>query len=201
MNAADKLVESFSKFPGIGPRQSKRFVYFLLTRNQQFVEELATLLLELRKERAICSSCARFFVSPPSKSLLCEICRSERRTSDTLVVVEKDVDLENVERSGAFKGKYFVLGGTIPLLEKEPGNKIRLKQLLRTIGERSKEGLKEIILALSATPEGENTEFHLRQELDAITKRGDIKLSVLGRGLSTGAELEYLDPDTIKNAL
>ena len=110
-----------------------------------------------------------------------------------LFVVEKDADLENVERSG-FKGRYFVLGGTIPLGTDEPAKFIRLRELERRVAENN---LQEIILGLSATSEGD----HTREILGEKLRESGIKISSLGRGLSTGSELEYADPDTIASAL
>ena len=115
------------------------------------------------------------------------------RETGLLFVVEKDVDIENVERSG-FKGLYFVLGGTIPLASEEPEKHIRLKELFKRVAENN---LQEIILGLSATTEGDHTRLLLQEKL-AVR---DIKISSLGRGLSTGSELEYADPETISNAL
>lgn len=120
-------------------------------------------------------------------------CADPRRDTGVLFVVEKDADLDNVERSG-FAGLYFVLGGTIPLASEEPGKYIRLAQLAKRVAENN---LKEIILGLSATAEGD----HTRQILAEKLKDAGAKISSLGRGLSTGSELEYADPDTIASAL
>ena len=112
-----------------------------------------------------------------------------------LVVVEKDQDLLALERAGAFKGKYFVLGGVLTLSGK---GAIREKELLRALQQKLPT-LKEVVLALSATSEGENTADHLRQVL--LPFREQVKITVLGRGLSTGAELEYSDAETLSGAL
>ncbi|MFA6552253.1 MAG: toprim domain-containing protein [Candidatus Paceibacterota bacterium] len=200
MSSVDKLIEIFRNFPGIGPRQAKRFVYYLLTRNAGTLEELSRLILELKKEIKICGSCYRFFSKDASKSSLCEICRDEHRDKTFLMIVSKDVDLETIEKSHSYSGLYFVIGGSIPILEKEPDKQIRGKELLLAIEKKVAGGLKEIILALNLNPEGENTSDYLEKLLSPIAVKNNIKISTLGRGLSTGTELEYSDADTIKNA-
>jgi recombination protein RecR len=118
-----------------------------------------------------------------------------------LFVLEKDVDVENVERSN-YRGVYFVLGGAIPLGAEEPEKHIRIPELLKRAQAEASEGtLKEIILGLSATTEGDHTRDILAEKLRTLAEVHAIKISALGRGLSTGSELEYADPDTISNAL
>jgi len=190
MNPIDKLTELFEHFPGIGPRQARRFVQYLLVSSAADRTELADLIKRVGTETTQCKKCFRWFVG---RSGLCAICADSHRDATTLFIVEKDADLENVERSG-FSGLYFVLGGTIPLASEEPGKYIRLRELLKRVGENN---LKEIILGLSATTEGD----HTRQILNEKLKDTGLKISSLGRGLSTGSELEYADPDTIASAL
>ncbi|MBL7045276.1 MAG: recombination protein RecR [Parcubacteria group bacterium] len=192
MNTISKLTELFSKFPGIGPRQAKRFVYFLLTRNSSFLEELARLLLELKKEVSTCESCMRFFSNSLHNTKICEICRDPNRNGEMLMIVERDADFENIEKSKIYEGKYFILGGKVPILEKNPENRIRVSQLKERIKDTN---IKEVILALSVNPDGENTEKYVRDLLPS-----SCKITILGRGLSTGIELEYPDSDTLKNA-
>lgn len=199
MNTVQKLAELFAEFPGIGPRQSKRFVYFLLTKNNGFLENFAKLIISLKKETMICPSCFRFFGTDESKEKTCKICNDKNRDKSILMIVSRDVDFENIEKTHTFNGKYFILGGTIPILEKEPEKKIRLKELFAKI--ESEKTIKEIILAMSANPEGENTTDFIKNKLNDISEKRDIKISILGRGLSTGTELEYSDSDTIKYAL
>jgi recombination protein RecR len=200
MNTIDKLSEQFSKFPGIGPRQAKRLVYFLLKKEPFFLKELSENILNLKQDVNICKNCYCFFQSKnPNKNGLCDICNNSTRDETVLMVVEKDADMENIEKKHIYNGKYFILGGTLPIMSKK-ANWIRSEELVTTI-EKNKEELKEIILALSLTPEGENTIYHIIQTLKPITDRNSIKISTLGRGLSTGTELEYSDDETLKNAL
>ncbi|MFH1472979.1 MAG: toprim domain-containing protein [bacterium] len=201
MNSIDKLAEIFAQFPGIGPRQAKRFVYYLLYRNNGFSDDLIHAIKNLSKEIVQCSECMRHFANPPAGGGLatrtCSICSDKHRDTSLLMVVPRDIDLEAVERSGGYKGHYFVLGGSLPILEKEPEKKVRSRELKVRVKEGMKKGLEEIILAMNANAEGENTVDFIREELK------DFKLvtTVLGRGLSTGAELEYADSETLKNAL
>jgi recombination protein RecR len=201
MTSIEKLTEIFSKFPGIGPRQSKRFVYFLLTRNRSFLEDLSSNLLSLKKNIRVCEFCYRFYQSQSNDSKFCNICGDNNRDNHILMVVEKDADLETIESTGVYNGKYFILGGTVPILEENPENKVRSKELLNLIEREVKESdLNEIILATSANPEGDSTHSYLISLLKPLIENG-INISTLGRGLSTGTELEYSDKDTIKNAL
>lgn len=201
MNAVDKLAELFKEFPGIGPRQAKRFVYYLLSRNGGYLEHFSKHILELKREIKNCSSCFRFFPNDAARSPLCSVCRDAARDATCLMIVARDVDFEAVEKSHSYAGYYFILGGTVPILEKEPEKKIRAKELLSLVKARGAEGLKEIIVATSLNPEGENTSEYIAKFLSSAIKQFNIKFSVLGRGLSTGTELEYSDSDTIKNAL
>lgn len=200
MSIIAKLTEQFIRFPGIGPRQAKRFVYFLLTRDHRTLDDIARLIQELKREVHHCKACFRYFTGRERD--LCDICGDENRNGETLMVVEKDVDFENIERSHSYEGKYFILGGAIPVLEKEPEKRIRAGDLLNRIESDAKAGhLKEIILALSATSEGDSTERYLKEFLSPLKEQYGFVISHLGRGLSTGTELEYSDSDTIRNAL
>ena len=200
MDTFNKLTELFSRFPGIGPRQAKRFVYFLLSTQPGYREELVRLLLDLKNVIAICDDCRRFFTANGKRNL-CPICVDSNRDHNALMVVEKDVDLENIERAKVWQGTYFVLGGSVPILEKKPEERIRLHEFQKLIDARSKKGLEEIVLALSLTTEGENTTHYLLELLSPLVKKNGFKVSTLGRGLSTGLELEYSDSETIRNAL
>ena len=189
----NRLIESFLKFPGIGPRQARRFVYFLAGEDKAYADNLAKLILEVKSGMKQCESCYRYFESKNAETDLCPVCSGASRDSSVIMAVEKDVDLENIERTGNFRGKYFVLGGLLSLA----GNgiaEVRLKQLF----DKVKKGKPaEIILATSATVEGENTNLYIERILEPLK----VKITRLGRGLSTGAELEYSDSDTIENAL
>lgn len=201
MNSLEKLIELFRQFPGIGPRQARRFAYFLLTRDYNFVSNLSSLINEVKKEIKKCSLCHRFW-TPNEKTKptdKCDICSDDNREKNILIIVARDADYEVVEKSGTYQGLYFVLGGTLPILEEEPEKKIRITKLELRIKEDKE--LTEIILALNANPEGEHTAEFVSATISPFAKEKNIKISYLGRGLSTGTELEYIDPDTLKSAL
>jgi recombination protein RecR len=210
MDALNKLMEYFGEFPGIGPRQARRFAYFLLTKNPTYTAELSRLIVEIKKNVHTCGSCFRFYTSnkngpapTASSANLCSICADTSRDHAELMIVARDVDLEAIEKSKTYRGLYFVLGGTVPILEKNPETRIRSRELMKRI-EKNVGALNEIILSLNANPEGEHTVDVLRGLLKSFTEKNgqhNIKISILGRGLSTGSELEYSDSDTIKNAL
>jgi recombination protein RecR len=200
MNPIEKLTAAFERFPGIGPRQARRFVQFLLSQNSAYRTDLAREIQALGTQTASCKKCFRWFVKNEN-STLCAICTQTSRDQGILFVLEKDTDIDNVERSG-YKGLYFVLGGVVPLAEEFPERFIRAKELLKRVESDTGAGvLKEIILGLSATAEGDHTRLIVQEKLLSVVEGKNIKLSSLGRGLSTGSELEYADPDTIASAL
>ncbi|MES2416139.1 MAG: toprim domain-containing protein [Patescibacteria group bacterium] len=199
MDSIEKLAEYFKEFPGIGERQAKRFVYFLMSRNSQYSDNLSKLIIDLKKEIAQCKECFRFFnTGMRNTSMICDLCSDPKRDKSTLIVVEKDSDLESVRKSRLYNGMYFVLGGLVPIIEKNTPTKVRLNELK----EKIKSGaFTEIILAFSISPQGDHTDFYIRSQIKDICEPANIKISSLGRGLSTGTEIEYSDNETIKNAL
>ncbi len=231
MDTIGKLEEIFRHFPGIGPRQAKRFVYFLLTKSNGDLAEFSKLLTELKQNISVCQKCQRFFpVGIKLPTALCSICSDQNRDQESLMIVSRDIDLQAVEKSRAYHGVYFVLGGTIPIFEENPENKIRQKELLARVNELiakevdnsdnkadinfglddssntsntndAKSSLKEIIIATSVNPEGDNTASYLISILRDLASKHGFKISTLGRGLSTGTELEYSDSETLKSAL
>ncbi|MGC9602542.1 MAG: toprim domain-containing protein [Minisyncoccia bacterium] len=201
MNPIEKLTSAFEHFPGIGPRQARRFVQYLLAASPAARGELGETIQRLGAHTTQCKKCFRWFVKEDRKSNLCSICASSRRDEGLLFVVEKDADMDNVERSD-FGGLYFVLGGTIPLAAEDTQKYIRVRELLKRVEEEASTGkLKEVILGLSATTEGDHTRLILQEKLLPLSEGLSFTLSSLGRGLSTGSELEYADPDTIASAL
>jgi len=204
-NVLEKVAEYFLKFPGIGPKQARRFAYFLSAVDEKFVKELSGILIDLKNSVKRCSECYRFFEAKEGTPDICGLCADSRRDNTLLLVVEKDVDFENIEKSRIYDGLYFILGGVIPLAETEPTAKIRAKELFNIVQKKAKlpesSNLREIIIATSATIEGENTVQYIRKILEPLAIKFNLKISVLGRGLSTGTELEYSDSNTLSNAL
>ncbi len=201
MDHIDELAKALARFPGIGPRQGKRFVFYLLTAPAAERTELARLISSLGKDVRQCPQCMRYFNG--STAPACNYCSDKMRDDGQLMLVEKDQDLAAVERAGTYKGRYFVLGGVLTLIGK---GAIREKELIKTVEKRLQEhlpagrqGLEEIVLALSATSEGEHTTDRVREILAPY--RDHLKISQLGRGLATGSELEYSDAETLRAAL
>ena len=201
MDSLHRLEELFAHFPGIGPRQARRFVYYLLSKSPSHIAEFIKLIEDVRKATSECPQCHRLFVNS-TKQVICSVCADPSRDTSTLMIVARDSDFESIEKSGTYKGIYFILGGTVPILDKEPEKRIRLRSLLERI---EKQAFKEIILSLNTTPDGEHTTDIVREAVVKVSKNVDgftpMRITVLGRGLSTGAELEYADSETIRNAL
>ena len=194
MNSIEKLTNIFKRFPGIGPRQARRFVYFLLSQESIYIDELLKEIQTLRSSTVQCSECYIYFTKD-NFSELCDTCARSSTDQSTLLVVSKDVDVEAIKKSGVYSGRYFVLGGTLPFLEKNPSDFLRDRELKKYIDNHANI-LGEIIFALPVTPEGDNTIKYLRDNLP----NKDITYSNFGRGLSTGTEIEYSDTDTIVSA-
>ena len=177
MDSIDKLAEIFKEFPGIGERQARRFVYFLMSRNNGYADNIAKLITDLKKETAQCKECFRFYILNNKKDKVCEICANASVDGSTLMVVEKDSDLESVKKSRVYNGKYFILGGLVPIVEKTTKSRVRIEELKKKIAD-SKE-LKEIILAFSLNPQGDHTDQYVREQISELAKKQNIKISSL----------------------
>lgn len=191
-----RMVKLFERLPGIGPRQARRFVYSLAGEDPKFLGEFSELLIKLSKEVRYCAECFRIFEGTPVR---CSICQNPSRHRSLLLIVEKDADLENIEKHGLYDGVYHVLGGLISPLRENSLERLRLRELYRRV-ESAKE-IQEVVIGLSATTEGEHTLRYIEKVLEPLTKNRNLKISRLGRGLSTGIELEYSDRDTLRSAL
>lgn len=198
MTSLDELARHFERFPGIGPRQARRFVHHLLREEPPELEALSSAISTIQHKVKACERCFRYFARDNGNTQ-CDICTDGSRDHGLLCVVERDSDITPIERSGTYQGLYFVLGGTVPLLTDEPP-KLRGGALKAIVEARLAEGLKEVILAFSVNPDGENTARYVESLLKELTEEG-LTVSTLGRGLSTGSELEYADPETVKSAL
>lgn len=199
-----KLAQIFIKFPGIGPRQAKRFVYYLLSESDGVKEALVSGIEKLRAEVAQCHECFRFFPLPAAGGAdnpLCDLCLDAGGGQGLLLVVEKDIDLENIRKAGVYAGRYFVLGGLVIIGKVEPSETVRAVALFNLVKSRAGHGeLKELIFALAASPEGDQTVEFLKEKLQPLIERFGLRLTVLGRGLPVGAEVEYSDRETLKSA-
>ena len=199
MNPLDQLIAHFEKFPGVGGRQAKRFAFHVLRLAESDASALGNLISTARTTVIECASCHRYFSKRQTEDM-CSICTNDNRDRTRLLVVERDSDVQAIERAGVYDGLYFVLGGTVPLLSAPENSLLRSGALKATVAARQTENLTEVILGFSVNPDGENTARFVTSFLtDAI--EGGLTTSHLGRGLSTGSELEYADSETIKNAL
>lgn len=194
-----KLIDLFTRFPGIGPRQAARFAFYLLGEDPKTLRALADNITELQKRVGFCAQCyASVERKDASHNLLCEYCRSHSREQSVIMVVEKEADLSNIEKTGKFRGTYHVLGGVIDPLDSSAPVRLHIKELFERAKKlKEKDAPVEIILATNATTEGDGTALYLERVLKPL----EIKISRLGRGLTTGTELEYSDEITIINAL
>ncbi|HVM73516.1 MAG TPA: toprim domain-containing protein [Candidatus Paceibacterota bacterium] len=196
MDPLERLSTLFERFPGIGPRQANRFVQFLLRSSPALRRELVDAIAAVGSGVHQCPQCMRFHAGTSKR---CGICSNPQRDTRILAVVATDTDLLALERSGTFRGYYFVIGGTVSLAS-EKGDNLRTSQLLDSLPARGDAGLEEIILAFPANPEGDATSIFIHEHLAPIAEISNLKITSLGRGLSTGSELEYADPETLKSA-
>ncbi len=204
MNPTDRLTELFMRFPGIGPKQAKRFVYFLLREHSHYKEQLIKALEELKFTGKQCEKCYRFYgdKNQSPHTLLCDICSSPSRDHNILMILEKELDLDAIEKTGSYNGLYFILGGLVPPLTDKPTELIRIRELTSNIHTGiSSETLSEIIFALPVTDYGDTTTEYIEKTIKQIVGIEKIQLTHLARGLSSGLELEYVDRDTFKSAL
>lgn len=187
-----KLIDLFAKFPTVGPRTAARFVFYLMTKKDEELNELIKAIQDLKKNVKICSLCFNPF---EGEGEFCGICQNPIRDKNLLCIVEKETDLVSIEKTKTYKGLYFILGGTVSKLRKKDIKELRIEKLKERVKQHP--GIKEIIIATNPTPEGEATALYLERALKLFNK----KISRLGRGLPIGGELEYADEQTLKEAL
>lgn len=189
LSPLDHLTQLLAKLPGLGSRSARRIVLYLLKRREGLMVPLAEAMLKASQEVKTCSLCGNLGSHSP-----CEICADAARDQTTLCIVEDVADLWALERSRAFRGHYHVLGGTLSALEGVRPSDLRIEALL----DRLKDGgVKEIILALNATVEGQTTAHYIIERLEPF----DVTVSKLAHGLPVGGELDYLDDGTLTAAL
>lgn len=206
MDKLEKIVEAFKKFPGIGPRQARRFAYHLLHENNSDVAELGTLISNLKKGVLTCPLCKRFYSEKYEGQTHCSLCLDTNRDLSTLMILSQDTDISAVEQRKIYNGLYFVIGKNAELGTTDPFAIPRLAELKdQLVNFEQRAEVKEIILAMNANTEGEHTAYIIKRFIkDTILPLlGDKKIQVtlLGRGLSTGTELEYSDGETLRSAL
>ncbi|HOV21323.1 MAG TPA: recombination mediator RecR [Candidatus Ratteibacteria bacterium] len=183
----EKLIENFSKLPGIGPKSAERIANFLITGDNEFIDNFVENLANLKKKIKICQNCFNL-----SEDNICNVCKDTTR-ENIICVVENIKDLVIFEKA-SFKGKYHVLWGRISFLDKTDPDDLRIPQLIERV---QKEKTKEVIIATSTTKEGEDTAAYISE----ILKKLNIPHSRIGYGLPVGAEIEYVDLQTIKKSI
>lgn len=202
--AIEKVIESFERLPGIGPKTAQRLAFYLLHVPQLDLDEFGENLKNLKSQTVLCSICFNIGESDP-----CWVCSDSTRDSSIICIVEDALDLLAVERSGKFRGVYHVLHGVIDPLNSIGPDDIYIPQLaLRIRNQESRStssgqaGIKEIILATNPTMEGEATALYIVRELGKDKKDANgVKITRIGRGLPIGSDIEYADEVTIERAL
>lgn len=187
--AVESLIEQLRRLPGIGRRGAERIVTHVLETSPRLTADLVISLQTLRERVHPCARCGSWCEDDE-----CRICRNEHRANGRLCVVERPPDLYAFEESGAFDGRYHVLGGTISPLGGVMPEDLSIDQLLRRVPEES---IQEVIIALSPTVEGDATAHYLAQQLTPM----GVSVMRIGLGLPLGASLGYADPGTLKLAL
>jgi len=182
------LINHFAKLPGIGPKTAERLVFYLLKQDKNNLTEFGHTLLHVRDNIKICEECGQI-----TEEKLCLICSDKNRDHSIICVVAEIADILSLEKSKEFNGVYHILNGTLNPTEGITPEKLNIKKLEERI---SKGDVKEIILALNPTIEGETTAMYLTKFL----KKYNISITKLARGLPQGSDLEYADEVTLANA-
>jgi recombination protein RecR len=188
-DAIGKLVQEFSRLPGIGPKSAQRITFHLLRSGEEQAKALAEALLSLKQRINLCSVCCNVTETDP-----CPICRNPQRDVTQVCIVEQPQDILALEHTGAYKGLYHVLHGAISPTEGVGASDIRIKELLARLQSNT---VKEVILATNTNLEGEQTAMYLSRVIDPL----GIRVTRLARGLPFGTELEYADDMTLTRAL
>ncbi|MGR3539832.1 MAG: recombination mediator RecR [Hasllibacter sp.] len=184
----EALAEMMARLPGLGPRSARRAVLHMLQRRDLLMTPLADAMHDVAATARECVTCGNL-----STAETCAICRDERRANGEICVVEDVASLWAMERAGAFRGRYHVLGGLLSALDGTTPEDLRLPRLRRRVAE---DGLREVILALPATVDGQTTAHYVAEALE-----GAATVSTLAQGVPVGGELDYLDDGTIGAAL
>jgi recombination protein RecR len=184
-----RLIEEFSKLPGVGPKSAQRLTYYLLRASPEDAQALAQAILEVKEKIILCSLCQNITDADP-----CAICRNDQRDQDSICVVEEPLDILALERTGSYKGLYHVLHGVISPMDGIGPDDLKVRELLA----RLKTGqVREVIMATNPNLEGEATAMYLTRLIAPL----GLKVTRLARGLPMGADLEYADNVTLARAL
>ncbi len=195
--AIQQTIEAFERLPGVGPKSAQRLTYYLLHVPQSELDKFALAVQNLKKDTTICSVCFLVGESDP-----CSICTDEQRDDSLLCIVEQPLDVLALEKSGKFKGIYHVLHGKIDPLNNIGPEEIFIPQLMNRLQNRNSflgRSIKEVILATNPTMEGEATAMYIAKQVKS--KGINLRVTRIGRGLPTGADLEYADSTTLDQAM
>ncbi|MCM8872266.1 MAG: recombination mediator RecR [Paludibacteraceae bacterium] len=182
-------VDEFSKLPGIGRKTALRLVLNMLRRDEEDVNRFANAVIRLRSEVRYCSVCHNI-----SDTETCQICANPSRDKTTICVVETVKDVMSVENTQQYRGLYHVLGGVISPMDGIGPNDLEIESLVKRVADG---GIKEVILALSPTMEGDTTNFFLFKKLSGF----DVKITTIARGVAVGDELQYADEVTLGRSI
>ena len=185
----ERLIAVLAKLPGLGPRSARRAALHLLKRRDSMMAPLARLLDEAAAAVTTCSVCGTLDSTDP-----CAVCVDPGRDTTQICVVEEVGDLWALERAGAFKGRYHVLGGVLSALDGIGPEELNIARLVARAGE---DGCREVILALSATVDGQTTAHYIAERLASL----GVSVTRLAHGVPVGGELDYLDDGTLSAAL
>ncbi len=185
----EKAVDELSKLPGIGKRTAMRLALHLLKQEISFSEQLGSSIINMRNNIRFCERCSNI-----SDMEVCEICSNPRRDEKLLCIVEDVRDVMAIENTGQFQGLYHVLGGLISPMDGVSPSDLTIDKLTKRI---NKEEIEEIILALSATVEGDTTSFYIYKQLSGIK----LKISTIARGVAIGDEIEFADEITLGRSI
>ncbi|MFK7899251.1 MAG: recombination mediator RecR [Cyclobacteriaceae bacterium] len=185
----EKAVGEISKLPGIGKRTALRLVFHLLKEEKNEVQSLSTALVDLRENTIYCSNCHSI-----SDSEQCHICTNSYRVGDMVCVVEDTKDIIAIESTSQYNGLYHVLGGIISPMDGVGPQQLTIQSLVERV---EKKQVKEVILAISPTMEGDTTAYYITKKL----KHTDVKVSTIARGIPVGGELEYTDEVTLGRSI
>ena len=189
-----RLIESFSRLPGIGPKTAQRLTYYLLRAPDAEARTLARALVAVRDEVVFCERCFNISDAP-----VCPLCRDPGRDDGRLCVVEEPLDVLAIDRTGEYRGRYHVLHGAISPIDGIGPERLKIRELLARVDEAAAEGtpVEEVILATNPTLEGEATAMYLNERLEG--RVGSV--TRIARGLPVGGDLEYADDVTLIRAL
>jgi recombination protein RecR len=189
-----RLIESFARLPGIGPKTAQRLTFHLLRAPEGEARTLAAALVAVRDQVVFCDRCFNISDAP-----LCPLCRDDERDTRRLCVVEEPLDVLALERTGEFKGLYHVLHGAISPIDGVGPDRLKIRELLERADEAKRDGLplEEVILATNPNLEGEATAMYLAERLEGVVGL----VSRIARGLPVGGDLEYADEVTLIRAL